>query len=81
MDLQIMCEVQENIIGNCLCVLGDSMAMPIGAMVKKFREEFDEALERGVPSYSGNGHRAGHAEEIGESTRREADYMSTARGS
>ena len=29
MDIEIMAEVQENIIGNCLCVLGDSMAMPI----------------------------------------------------
>ena len=38
-------EVQENIIGNCLCVLGDSMAMPILSMVKHFREEFVEHME------------------------------------
>ena len=80
-DLETTAAVQKNILGNCLCVLGDSMAAPIGSMVEKFREEFDEAIERGVPSYSGNGHRAGHAEEIGESTRREADHMSTGRGS
>ena len=30
MDLDIIASVQENIIGNCLCVLGDSMAMPVG---------------------------------------------------
>jgi len=41
MDLEIMSQVQENIIGNCLCVLGDSMAMPILSMVKHFREEFE----------------------------------------
>ncbi|HEY1359256.1 MAG TPA: NADH-quinone oxidoreductase subunit NuoF [Thermoleophilaceae bacterium] len=41
MDLEIMAQVQENIIGNCLCVLGDSMAMPIGSMIKHFREEFE----------------------------------------
>ena len=29
MDLDIMASVQEQIIGNCLCVLGDAMAMPI----------------------------------------------------
>ena len=29
MDLDVMESVQENIIGNCLCLLGDSMAMPI----------------------------------------------------
>ncbi|MEJ7817133.1 MAG: NADH-quinone oxidoreductase subunit NuoF [Thermoleophilaceae bacterium] len=45
MDLEIMAEVQENIIGNCLCVLGDSMAMPIGSMIKHFRPEFEEHIE------------------------------------
>jgi NADH-quinone oxidoreductase subunit F len=46
MDLEIMAEVQENIQGNCLCVLGDSMAMPIGSMIKHFREEFEAHIER-----------------------------------
>jgi NADH-quinone oxidoreductase subunit F len=45
MDLDIIAAVQENIIGNCLCVLGDSMAMPVGAMVRKFRGEFEAAIE------------------------------------
>jgi NADH-quinone oxidoreductase subunit F len=45
MDLEIMAQVQENIIGNCLCVLGDSMAMPVGSMIKHFREEFEEHIE------------------------------------
>jgi NADH-quinone oxidoreductase subunit F len=44
MDLDIVASVQDNIIGNCLCVLGDSMAMPVGAMVRKFREEFEELM-------------------------------------
>ena len=48
-DLETVASVQDNIIGNCLCVLGDSMAMPVGAMVKKFREEFMDAIEHGVP--------------------------------
>jgi NADH-quinone oxidoreductase subunit F len=46
MDLDILASVQEQIIGNCLCVLGDSMAMPIGSMVAKFRDEFEEHIER-----------------------------------
>ncbi len=46
MDLDIIASVQDNIIGNCLCVLGDSMAMPVGSMVKKFRGEFEEVIER-----------------------------------
>jgi NADH-quinone oxidoreductase subunit F len=48
-DLETTSSVQTNIIGNCLCVLGDSMAMPVGSMIKKFRDEFMEAIEHGVP--------------------------------
>jgi NADH-quinone oxidoreductase subunit F len=44
MDLDIISSVQENIMGNCLCVLGDSMAMPVAAMVRKFRGEFEEVM-------------------------------------
>jgi len=42
MDFEVITSVQDNIIGNCLCVLGDSMAMPVGAMVRKFRDEFEQ---------------------------------------
>jgi NADH-quinone oxidoreductase subunit F len=45
MDLDIVAGVQENIIGNCLCVLGDSMAMPVGSMIRKFRPEFEAHIE------------------------------------
>jgi NADH-quinone oxidoreductase subunit F len=45
-DLETIASVQKQIIGNCLCVLGDSMAMPVGSMVEKFRDEFEAALER-----------------------------------
>jgi NADH-ubiquinone oxidoreductase-F iron-sulfur binding region len=41
-----MASVQEHIIGNCLCVLGDAMAMPIGSMIAKFRDEFEAHIER-----------------------------------
>ena len=46
MDLEIMASVQEHIIGNCLCVLGDAMAMPIGSMIAKFRAEFEAHIEQ-----------------------------------
>jgi NADH-quinone oxidoreductase subunit F len=45
MDLDIMASVQEHIIGNCLCVLGDAMAMPVGSMIAKFRDEFEAHIE------------------------------------
>jgi NADH-quinone oxidoreductase subunit F len=46
MDLDIMASVQEQIIGNCLCVLGDAMAMPIGSMIVHFRDEFESHIEQ-----------------------------------
>jgi len=46
MDLDIMASVQDHITGNCLCVLGDAMAMPIGSMIAKFRDEFEAHMER-----------------------------------
>jgi NADH-quinone oxidoreductase subunit F len=45
MDLDIMASVQTEIIGNCLCVLGDAMAMPIGSMIEKFRPELEAEIE------------------------------------
>ncbi|MEA2291833.1 MAG: NADH-quinone oxidoreductase subunit [Solirubrobacteraceae bacterium] len=45
MDLDIVSSVCEQIMGNCLCVLGDAMAMPVGAMVKNFRPEFEAHIE------------------------------------
>ncbi|MGI8621922.1 MAG: NADH-quinone oxidoreductase subunit NuoF [Solirubrobacteraceae bacterium] len=46
MDLDIMSSICDNIIGNCLCVLGDAMAMPISSMIKHFRAEFEAHMER-----------------------------------
>ncbi len=45
MDLDIMASVQTQIIGNCLCVLGDAMAMPVGSMIEKFRDELEAEIE------------------------------------
>jgi NADH-quinone oxidoreductase subunit F len=55
MDLDIMASVQERIIGNCLCVLGDAMAMPIGSIVAKFRPELEEHMERARLRAGSNG--------------------------
>jgi len=45
MDLDIIASVQQQIMGNCLCVLGDAMAMPVSSMVTKFRGEFEQHIE------------------------------------
>jgi NADH-quinone oxidoreductase subunit F len=49
MDLDIISSVQENIMGHCLCVLGDAMAMPVSAMVRKFRDEFEQVMAESGP--------------------------------
>ncbi len=46
MDLDIIASVQENIIGHCLCVLGDAMAMPVASMVKRWRAEFEDVIAK-----------------------------------
>jgi NADH-quinone oxidoreductase subunit F len=48
MDLEIVSSVQDNIIGHCLCVLGDSMAMPVGSMIATFRDEFEAYMPGSV---------------------------------
>ena len=63
-DLDVISSVQENIIGNCLCVLGDSMAAPVASMVKKFRGEFEAALEH-PPGRLGRRSRLGAAARAG----------------
>jgi NADH-quinone oxidoreductase subunit F len=57
MDLDVMADVQHNIIGNCLCVLGDSMAMPVGSMIHHFRAEFEAHMEQAARLHSANGER------------------------
>jgi NADH-quinone oxidoreductase subunit F len=46
-DLDLLLDVCDRIIGKCLCVLGDSAAMPVASCVTKFREEFDAHLAHG----------------------------------
>jgi len=65
MDLDIVASVQDNIMGNCLCVLGDSMAMPVGAMVRKFRDEFEELSHSQDAGVDRIGAAAGAPEQIG----------------
>src|SRR3954465_357201 len=52
MDIEVMSQVQTNILGNCLCVLGDSMAVPIGSMIEKLRPEFEAHMEAARRKYN-----------------------------
>jgi NADH-quinone oxidoreductase subunit F len=46
-DLDVLLDVCDRIIGKCLCVLGDSAAMPVASCVTKFRDEFRAHLAHG----------------------------------
>ncbi len=44
-DLDVVASIQDNISGHSLCPLGDAMAMPVSAIVKKFRDEIEQHIE------------------------------------
>ncbi len=46
-DPELLLDIQDNIFGKTLCPLGDAAAMPIIAIVNKFRDEFDRHIEEG----------------------------------
>jgi NADH-quinone oxidoreductase subunit F len=58
-DLEVLLDVCDRIIGKCLCVLGDSAAMPVASCVTKFRDEFREHLELGGCPFGGDSSLAG----------------------
>ncbi|MFM2075885.1 MAG: hypothetical protein RJB34_2190 [Pseudomonadota bacterium] len=44
-DMALLDNVAENIMGRTICALGDAAAMPVRAMVKHFRHEFEHHIE------------------------------------
>jgi len=58
-DLDLTLDVCDRIIGKCLCVLGDSAAMPVASCVTKFRDEFREHLAHGGCPFGADSQLAG----------------------
>jgi NADH-quinone oxidoreductase subunit F len=52
-ELDLLLDVCDRILGNCLCPLGDAAAMPVASYVAKFREEFQEHLDEGGCPFGG----------------------------
>ena len=52
-ELDLLLNVCDRILGNCLCPLGDAAAMPIASYVAKFREEYQQHIEQGGCPYGG----------------------------
>jgi len=44
-DMQLLDNVAESIMGRTICALGDAAAMPVRAMVKHFRPEFEAMIQ------------------------------------
>jgi NADH-quinone oxidoreductase subunit F len=58
-DLELTLDVCDRIIGKCLCVLGDSAAMPVASCVTKFRDEFRAHLDHGGCPFGADSQLAG----------------------
>ena len=53
-DMDLLNSVADNIQGRTICALGDAAAMPVRAMIKHFRQEFEYHIEHKtcmVPAY------------------------------
>ncbi len=53
-DMDLLNSVADNIMGRTICALGDAAAMPVRAMIKHFRHEFEYHIEHKtcmVPAY------------------------------
>jgi NADH-quinone oxidoreductase subunit F len=52
--MDLLNSVADNIQGRTICALGDAAAMPVRAMIKHFRSEFEYHIEHKtcmVPAY------------------------------
>jgi NADH-quinone oxidoreductase subunit F len=52
-ELDLLLDVCDKILGNCLCPLGDAAAMPIASYVAKFREEYQRHIDEGGCPFGG----------------------------
>jgi NADH-quinone oxidoreductase subunit F len=52
-ELDLLLNVCDRILGNCLCPLGDAAAMPVASYVAKFREEYQRHIDEGACPFGG----------------------------
>ncbi|MBD0317613.1 MAG: NADH-quinone oxidoreductase subunit NuoF [Thermoleophilia bacterium] len=52
-ELDLLLNVCDRILGNCLCPLGDAAAMPVASYVAKFREEYQRHIDEGGCPFAG----------------------------
>ena len=54
-DLKLLLSVQDKIIGNTICALGDAAAMPVESFIRNFREEFEYYIKHGKSMVKNDG--------------------------
>ncbi len=52
-DIDLLMSVQDKIMGNTICALGDAAAMPVESFLRNFREEFEYYIEHGKSMVKG----------------------------
>ena len=52
-ELDLLLNVCDRILGNCLCPLGDAAAMPVASYVSKFRDEYQRHVDEGGCPFRG----------------------------
>jgi NADH-quinone oxidoreductase subunit F len=52
-ELDLLLNVCDRILGNCLCPLGDAAAMPVASYVARFRDEYQQHLDQGGCPFGG----------------------------
>ncbi|HIG88676.1 NADH-quinone oxidoreductase subunit NuoF [Candidatus Thioglobus sp.] len=52
-DIDLLLGVQDKIIGNTICALGDAAAMPVESFLRNFRQEFEYYIEHGKSMVKG----------------------------
>lgn len=52
-DIDLLLGVQEKIMGNTICALGDAAAMPVESFLRNFHEEFEYYIEHGKSMVKG----------------------------
>ena len=53
-ELDLLLDVCDRILGNCLCPLGDAAAMPVASYVAKFRDEYQHHIDEGACPFHGD---------------------------
>jgi len=53
-ELDLLLNVCDRILGNCLCPLGDAAAMPVASYVARFRDEYQRHIDEGGCPFHGD---------------------------